>query len=255
MRILDLSIALSNSVVTDPPSMKPTIRYSDHQAGVAEFMELFPGVTADKLPGKEGPAIERVEITTHNGTHLDAPYHFNSTMDGGKRALTIDEVPLEWCFGDGVKLDFRDKPDGYVCGPHDVEQELARIGYRLKPMDIVLVNTAAGAAYGGPDFVDRGCGMGREATLFLLRQGVKVTGTDGWSWDAPFSFTRKRFAETKNAGLIWEGHFAGREIGYCHLEKLTNLDKLPPFGFKVCCFPVKVEKGSAGWTRAVAFLD
>jgi kynurenine formamidase len=97
--------------------------------------------------------------------------------------------------------------------------------------------------------------MGREATLYLTRQGVRVTGTDGWSWDAPFSFTRKRFAETGDASLIWEGHKAGREIGYCHMEKLTNLDQLPPFGFKVCCFPVKIEAASAGWTRCVALLD
>ena len=70
--------------------------------------------------------------------------------------------------------------------------------------------------------------MGREATLFLLKQGVRVTGTDGWSWDAPFSFTAKRFAETGDASIIWEGHKAGREIGYCHMEKLSNLERFPP---------------------------
>jgi kynurenine formamidase len=97
--------------------------------------------------------------------------------------------------------------------------------------------------------------MGREATLFLLRRGVRVCGTDAWSWDAPFSATARRFAETGDASLIWEGHKAGMEIGYCHLEKLTNLDKLPPFGFRVSCLPVKIKAASAGWTRAVAFLN
>src|SRR5262249_26333625 len=71
----------------------------------------------------------------------------------------------------------------------------------------------------------------------------------------PFSFTRKRFAETGDASIIWEGHKAGREIGYCHMEKLTNLDKLPAFGFKVCCFPVKIAAASAGWPRRVAMLN
>ena len=113
----------------------------------------------------------------------------------------------------------------------------------------------AGKAYGQPDFIDRGCGFGREATLFLLNQGVRVTGTNGWSWDAPFSFTAKRFKETGDASLIWEGHKAGREIGYCHMEKLSNLDALPSSGFKVACFPVKIEKASAGWTRAVAIVE
>jgi kynurenine formamidase len=89
----------------------------------------------------------------------------------------------------------------------------------------------------------------------MLEQGVRLVGTDAWSWDAPFSHTKKRVAETGDASLIWEGHRAGREIGYCHLEKLANLDQLPPTGFTVACFPVKVHRGSAGWTRAVAILD
>ena len=97
--------------------------------------------------------------------------------------------------------------------------------------------------------------MGREATLWLLERGVRVTGTDAWSWDAPFVYTRRRYAETGDASLIWEGHKAGCEIGYCHLEKLHNLERLPPSGFTVACFPVKVRGGSAGWTRAVAIFQ
>ncbi len=255
MRIIDLSVALKAGIASDPPSMMPDIEYRDHKQGAQEFMGMFPGLKAEQLPAGEGAAIERVTITTHNGTHLDAPWHFASTMDGGKPALKIDEVPLEWFFSSGVKLDFRQKLDGYVCKADDIKRELDRIGYAVKPLDIVLVNTAAAAAYGQPNFLDKGCGMGREATLYLLKQGVRVTGIDGWSWDAPFSFTRKRFAETGDAGLIWEGHKASRDIGYCHMEKLTNLDLLPPFGFKVCCFPVKVAAASAGWTRCVALLD
>jgi kynurenine formamidase len=255
MRLLDLSVTLQNGVASDPPAMLPKLEYSDHDSGAEELEMLFPGLRREQLPEAKGPAVERAHITTHNGTHLDAPYHFHPTMDGGKPAMTVDQIPLEWCFAPGVKLDFRDKPDGYVCKADDVKRELDRIQYTLKPMDIVLVNTAAGAAYGTDRFVDSGCGMGRESTLFLLKQGVRVTGIDGWSWDAPFSFTRKRFQETGDASLIWEGHKASREIGYCHMEKLTNLDQLPAFGFKVCCFPAKIYKASAGWVRAVAMLE
>ena len=255
MRIVDLSVALKAGIASDPPSMLPRIKYLDHRDGAKEFMAWFPGLKAEQLPDGEGAAMEQITFTTHNGTHLDAPWHYASTQDGGKPAMKIDEVPLEWFFSSGVKLDFRQKPDGYVCQADDVKRELDRIGYTLKPLDIVLVNTGAATYYGAPNYLDKGCGMGREATLHLLRQGVRVTGIDGWSWDAPFSFTRKRFAETGDASLIWEGHKAGREIGYCHMEKLTNLEKLPAFGFKVCCFPVKIAAASAGWTRCVAMLD
>jgi kynurenine formamidase len=81
---------------------------------------------------------------------------------------------------------------------------------------------------------------------------VRLTGTDGWSWDAPFSYTAKRYAETKDPSIIWEGHKAGRFIGYCRLEKLCNLESLPATGFDIVCFPVKIKAASAGWTRAVA---
>ena len=137
----------------------------------------------------------------------------------------------------------------------DVEAELKRIGHELRPLDIVIVNTSAGARFGQQNYVASGCGMGYEATMHLVDRGVKVTGTDGWSWDAPFVHTAKKYAETKNAALIWEGHKAGRHKGYCHIEKLHNLEQLPATGFMVSCFPVKIERASAGWTRAVAIIE
>ena len=258
-KLIDISAPLENTVPADPPFYRPTITYMDHQASVPQLLAIFPGLTKQELPDGEGWAIERVELITHNGTHLDAPYHYFSTMNhalksGGEPSWRIDEVPLEWCFQPAVKLDFRHLPDGYVATPSDVEAELKRIGHAIRPLEIVVVNTRAGSRYGEADFIDAGCGMGKAATLWLLERGVRLVGTDGWSWDAPFSFTRRRVQETGDASLIWEGHRAGREIGYSHLEKLHNLELLPPDGFEVVCFPVKVHRGSAGWTRAVAIV-
>jgi kynurenine formamidase len=254
-RIVDLSIYLENDVISDPPPYRPKIEYIDHRTSQPEMLNFFPGLKAEDLPDEEAWAIERIQLITHNGTHLDAPYHFASTMNKGERAITIDEVPLEWCFQPGVKLDFRHLADGAVVTSDQVEAELKRIDHQIKPLEIVLVNTRAGERYGHDDYVSSGCGMGYEATMYLLERGVKVTGTDGWSWDAPFVHTKERYQETRNAKLIWEGHKAGREIGYCHLEKLHNLEALPPSGFKVSCFPFKIRAASAGWTRAVAILD
>lgn len=254
-RIVDLSIFLENDVVSDPPAFAPRITYFDHHATTGQLLPFFPGLTERDLPDGEAWSIEKVELVTHNGTHLDAPYHFHSTMNKGERAITIDEVPLDWCFRPGVKLDFRHFPDGHVVSAAEVEAELERIGYTLKPLDIVVVNTRAGARYGESDYVASGCGMGYEATLYLLERGVRLTGTDAWSWDAPFVHTARKYRETGDASLIWEGHKAGRDIGYCHLEKLHNLESLPSHGFRIACFPVKIRGASAGWTRAVAIFD
>ena len=96
--------------------------------------------------------------------------------------------------------------------------------------------------------------MGRDATLYLAGKGVKITVTDAWSCDAPFIHSVNEFKKTKNSSLIWEGHRSGMEIGYCHIEKLTNLSKLPPFGYEISCFPFKIKKASAGFIRAVQYL-
>jgi kynurenine formamidase len=258
-RFIDLSIYLENEVVSDPPAMQPKIEYIRHDQGAEQMAMFFDGLQPEDLPDGEGWAIEFVQLCTHNGTHLDAPYHYHSTMNekagGRERAITIDEVPLEWCFQPGVKLDFRDRPDGYVITAADVSAELDRIGHTLSPLEIVVVNTSAGTRYGEADYVNAGAGMGYEATLFLTERGIRVTGTDAWSWDAPFSHTAARYAEANDASIIWEGHKAGRDIGYCHLEKLHNLEALPDTGFMISCFPHKIRGGSAGWTRAVAIID
>lgn len=257
-RIVDISVPLMAGIASDPPGSTPQIEYVDHHA-TAPGIAAFYNVPVEALPNGEYCAVERIALSTHNGTHLDSPYHYFSTSNhrtvpGGEPSMRIDAVPLDWCFQPAVKLDFRALPDGYVVQPGDVQAELKRIGHTLAPLEIVVVNTRAGTRYGEDDYLDSGCGMGKAATLWLLEQGVRLTGTDGWSWDAPFSHTRRRVAETGDAGLIWEGHRAGREIGYCHIEKLHNLEALPPDGFEIACFPVKVHRGSAGWTRAVAIL-
>lgn len=254
-KIVDISIPIENDILSDPIPFNPKITYMNHQSTFPQIAPFFPGLEKEDLPDGEAWAVEKIELITHNGTHLDAPYHFHSTTNGGEKAKTIDEIPLEWCFQRGIKLDFRSFDDGYVVTVEDIKNELKRIDITLQPFDIVLVNTSAGKRYGSDDYIHAGCGIGKEATLWLLNQGVKITGTDAWSWDAPFLHTAKKYAETKDASIIWEGHKAGREQEYCHLEKLHNLEELPASGFTVACFPVKIKGASAGWTRAVAILN
>jgi len=253
-KIIDLSVVLTDRFASDPPGLGPTINYLDHAGGAAEFTRMF-GLPDGALRDNAGAAAERCDLTTHNGTHMDAPWHYHPTMNGGERAITIDEVPLEWCFGPGVKLDFREKPNGHTISAAEVEAELERIGHALQPGDIVLINTSAGARYGKDDYLASGCGMGREATLYLTERGVKVCGTDAWSWDPPLMTQVARAKKTGDWSVFWEGHKAGADCIYCHMEKLANLDQLPGTGFEVIALPVKVEGGSAGWCRPVAILN
>lgn len=255
MKIIDLSQSIISGLPVDPPPSVARIQYQDHEKGADSMLPFFPGATKEDLPEGAGWAVENLELSTHTGTHLDAPYHYHPTMNRGEKSWTIDQIPLEWCIGNGVVIDFSDKPTGYVCTSDDFKEYLEKIHYTLKPGDIVLVHTNAETYWGTAEFVNQGCGVGREATLWLASQGIHVVGTNAWSWDAPLGSIAKHFQETKDASLIWEGHKAGKDCIYCHYEKLTNLKQLPDYGFTFIGFPVKVEAASAGWVRAVAMID
>lgn len=255
-RFVDLSISIEADLPSDPPMMIPKIQYIDHAAGAQQMQEFFPGLSRDQLPEGLGWAVEFLTLTTHSGTHLDAPFHYHPKMDRGQHALSIDEIPLEWCLGDGVILDFRHKPDGDRITVEDVRRELGRIEYEIKPLDIVLIQTGADAAWGTPQYLVKGAGMDRESTLYLTEKGVKVVGIDAWSWDRPLPYLAAEFKRTGDPKVIWEAHFAGIEIGYCHMEKMANLSEVGrQKGFTVCCFPVKIKGASAGWVRPVAIVE
>ena len=254
-RFVDLSIPITNDVVSDPEVMRPRITYMTHENTWQQIAMFFPGLSKDDLPDGEGWAVESLTLSTHNGTHMDAPWHFHSTTDGGatprpehRRGAARPVLPA------GVKLDFSHLPHGHVVSAQEVEHAF----------DAHRIRAAAARHRAGP--VGRGlrhrrisptraCGLGEEATLWLTERGVEVVGTDAWSWDAPFSHTARRWAETRDPTIIWEGHKAGRIRPYYQIEKLTNLAALPSHGFTLSCFPVKIERASAGWIRAVALID
>jgi len=261
---VDLSVSIENDTPGDPPFMLPRVTYHDHDEGAKEMSAIFGGMDAAKyLPDGKGWAVESAIIYTHNGTHLDAPYHYAPVMDRStqeKKSWTIEQIPLEWCTGHLVVLDVSEMPDGYVLVPSDIDKRLDKLNYKLKKGDIVCVHTSAAGYWGRPEYLLKGCGVGKEATLHLLNQGIRVVGTDAWSWDAPFSYTIKKWKDSLKKGtpdpsVIWEGHFAGIEMCYCHMEKLTNLDKIPSLGSTIYCFPIKITGASAGWVRAVAAVN
>lgn len=253
MRIIDLSVPLAHQAPSEP--MPADIHYVTHEAEGREQMERLLGVRREDLvySGGLGWAIEEVRAITHTGTHVDAPYHYAPTSEG-QPARTIDQVPLEWCFAPGVVLDLRHKAAGQLIDVDDVRAALDAIDYHLRPLDIVLIQTGADKRMASPDYFAQP-GLGRESTLWLVEQGVKVIGIDAYTLDRPFSDMMADYQRTGDGRFIWPAHFAGITREYCQIEKLANLDLLPrPHGFYVSCLPVKIERASAAWCRAVALV-
>ena len=252
MRIVDLSAPIAPSPEATPPFLRTDIDYANHTAGAAQIQALL-GVPSDLLRDGEGWAVETfTRFGTHDSTHVDAPWHYNSRIQG-QRAQTIDELPLEWFFGNGVVLDMTAKPESDPMTAADAQAELARIGYALKPLDIVLVRTGRDAHYGQADYMFRGCGVTAEATRWLYEQGIRVMGIDAWGWDAPLNQQAREALARQQPGIFWAAHQV--DLPYAQIERLVNLDALPPFGFKICCFPLKIVGGSAGPARVVALLE
>jgi kynurenine formamidase len=252
MKIIDLSVTISTDIKEPLPTR---IDYEDHKEGAKKMgSKLFGGASEAVFLEGNGPAGEFLYLTGHAGTHIDAPWHYFPTSEG-KPSRTIEEMPLDWFFHDGVVLDFTDKPDGYCFSSEDLKGKLAAINYTLKPFDIVLIRCDADKRLHDDDFVKIHVGASAEATHWLIDQGIKVMGTDGWGWDIPLHLQAEDYFKNPRPGVIWAAHYVGREKEYCQIEKLANLDQLPPFGFTVSCFPVKIKGGSAGWCRAVAIVN
>ena len=251
MRIIDLSATISPSRPDALSFERVEIDRTSHAQGAGQVQALFK-VPPDLLRDGEGWAIEEfTKLGTHSVTHVDAPWHYNSVIQG-RRADTIDELPLEWFFSDGVVLDMSGKADGEKVEAGDMEAALSAIGYHLKPLDIVLIKTGRDAFYGQPDYVWRGCAVTPEATRWLYERGVRVMGIDAWGWDGPLDRQAREALARREPGIFWAAHQC--DLPYSQIERLVNLGSLPPFGFKVACFPLKIQGGSAGPTRAVAIL-
>ncbi len=250
IRCIDLSVPLQNYSY-DRDEAK--IFYWDHREGGRRISRKI-GFDPALLPDGMALAAEEVELNTHSGTHMDSPWHFGPTCEG-QPSRRADQIPLAWCFSDGVLLDMTHKRAGHLITAEDMDEAVGKIGYEIKPFDIVLIRTDATKLYESPDFLVSQPGMGRESTLWLLDRGVKIAGIDAWSFDRPLTEMMKELKAGDTAAYC-PAHFVGKEREYCHVEKLANLDMIPrAFGFKVAVFPIKIERSSAGWVRAVAIFD
>jgi kynurenine formamidase len=250
--LIDLSAPIRPDPAEWPDVLRTDIQFEDHAQGAQAIDTLF-GVKPELLRDAEGWATETfLRFGTHNSTHVDAPWHYNSTV-AGERAQTIDELPLEWFHAPGVVLDFAAREDGDAIDAPDVRDELARIGHTLAPLDIVLVRTGRDAFYAELDYMARGPGVTADATRWLFEHGVRVMGIDAWGWDRPLHLQAQEANERREAGIFWAAHQA--DLPYSQIERLANLDALPSRGFRVSCFPLRIVGASAAPARVVAILD
>jgi cyclase len=256
MKIFDLSTPVDASKWEPETVVHEITTPAEGAAHMAEEMSANFGleVSPSDLRDSELLSIDTLTLTTHTGTHIDAPSHYGTrTTYGSGTPRNIDEMPLDWFYGPGVVLDISEAE--HVADAAFLERELKRIDYTISPGDIVLLYTGAAQFAGSMLSFTNFVGLDASGTNFLLDQGVKVIGTDAFSLDAPFGDMISRFNETEDNSVLFPAHFVGRDREYCQIERLNNLDDLPePYGFTVACFPIKIVGAGAGWSRAVALV-
>lgn len=251
MLLIDLSLTLEPSE-SEPVPVE--IDYVDHATG-ADILGRPGGIDRAAFPGGMGLSLEHVRLTSHSGTHVDAPAHYGPTS-GGEPAQTIEELPLSWFYSRGVLLDCPgDASDGPVRA-EEIEAEIARSGRALRPLDIVLIRTGADLRWGTPAYFTNFRGVTAAATRYLLERGVKVIGVDSFGFDPPFGRMLEAYRKTGDPRVLWPAHLLGREIPYCQIERLAGLDRIPAErDFMVACFPVKIRRAGAGFSRVVAIVS
>ncbi|WP_055571867.1 cyclase family protein [Streptomyces prasinopilosus] len=258
MRIIDISSAVDASGWEPDEVRHEVLSPRDGAVHMSEEMRRHFGVEfdPDELPDGEFLSLDRLTLTSHTGTHIDAPSHYGSRAHyGDGRPRNIDELPLDWFYGPGLLLDLTGC-EGPTAGAGDLEKELARIGRVPEPGTIVLLRTGAFERVGTERYFTDFTGLDGPAVNLLLDHGVRVIGTDAFSLDAPFGAVIRRYRETGDRSVLWPAHVTGRQREYCQIERLGNLAALPGCdGFHVACFPVKIAGAGAGWARAVAFVD
>ncbi len=235
-KLIDLSMPVHNDMVAFPRVVRPSL------AMYETWQEFAQRIGAAKYGIDSLTASYLVVLGDHIGTHMDSLRHLREVAPGP------EGIPLEYCYGDGVVLDFRHLPIGAGISVSDMKQALDKIGYTLKPLDIVLIHTGAGKIQESEKYLTDHVGMTGESTNWLLDQGIKMTGIDAITYDPPVwaMFERRKF---------WEAHRVMQTREYYHLENMTNLDQLPGYGFKLSVFPVKWVNTTAAPVRAVAIIE
>jgi kynurenine formamidase len=252
MKFIDLSATISQSPETVPPFLRTNINYNSHADGAKQAQAILK-VPETAFRNNEGWATETItNLGTHDSTHIDAPWHYNSIIQG-EIAATVDQLPLEWFFSDGVVLDMTHKADGDPMDVADIVGKLTMMNYNLKPLDIVLVRTGCDVFYYQSDYLFRGCGVTPEATKWLYERGIRVMGIDAWGWDVPLDKQAKGAITNGTKGIFWAAHQV--DLPYAQIERLVNLKDIPVHGFKIACFPLKIKGGSAGPARVVAIVE
>jgi len=226
-------IDLSQEIFTGMPVFPglPEVKISMHVSH-----EQWDGITASDVVS---PAVNRLELGEHTGTHVDAINH----MARQYRGQSIDTMPLTMFYTEGICLDLSHKGLLDLVEPADLERALSGAGLEIKQGDTVLLYTDHYRRAFGTEDWHKGPGVSTGAVRWLGQQGIAAFGV-----------------ETMSPGVVdisnKEVHRICGELGFTHYENMVNLHQLIGRGrFRFIGLPLKIHGGTSSGVRAVAVFE
>lgn len=225
LEIIDLSQEIFSGMPVFPglPEVNITMHVSHEQ---------WDGITDSSVVS---PAVNRLEMGEHTGTHVDALNH----MARQYRGQSIDTMPLTMFYTEGICLDLSHKGSRELIEPDD----LAQAGQVIKPGDTVLLYTDHYRRAFGTENWQNGPGVSVAAARWLGQQKIAAFGVETASPGV-------RHVSNK------EVHHICGELGFTHYENLINLHQLVGRGrFRFIGLPLKIRGGTGSPVRAVAVFE
>ena len=178
---------------------------------------------------------------------MDAPVHYQSKSIDGKRMMSYRRGAARLVFSSRRQTRLPPSCPTATSSPRPrSRRSFKRIGHELKPFDIVLINTRAGELHRHRRISDRRLRHGPRGDALSDLDAASASPASTPGAGTRRSFTRAnvgwRRAIRRSSGRATR---QAARFRYCHMEKLCNLDQLPPDGFIVACFPHKI-KGAIG---------
>jgi kynurenine formamidase len=185
------------------------------------------------------PAVHRIVLGEHTGTHVDAINHMAREF----RGQSIDTMPLISFYTAGICLDLSHKGRRELIEPADLQAALAIAAQMIQRGDTVLLYTDHyRRAFGTPDW-ESNPGVSAAAARWLGEQGIAAFGVESASPGVRHVSNR-------------EVHHICGELGFTHYENLVNLHRLVGRGrFRFIGLPLKIRGGTGSPVRAIAVFE
>lgn len=192
-----------------------------------------PSVATYNTIAHDGYNLCQLSISSHQGTHLDAPYHF---YDDGK---TLDRIALDRFFGPAVLVDLA--PGSWLPARTPITVEMLRAHEEaFQPGAKVIYRTGWDRTFGTPECFSDFPTLTREAAEWITSRRIHLLGMDTFSPSADW--------KEVHLTLLAPG------VEIVILEGLTNLEQLPE-QFTLVAFPLNIKGRDGSPVRAVAVVD